>query len=157
MGLFTNKNQETKDDSTKTSKSGDVQKSAKKSVKKSSMKDLYADGGATGKKTSSSKKPAERKVASNASKTLVKPLITEKAATFSSQDKYVFEVSTSSNKIEIAKAIKEVYGVKPLAVNIINMEGKLKRQGRKYGTRKDWKKAVVTLPKGKTINIYEGV
>ncbi|MEA3449868.1 MAG: 50S ribosomal protein L23 [Patescibacteria group bacterium] len=88
---------------------------------------------------------------------LVRPLITEKAANLGSEDKYVFAVNKNANKIEIAKAINEVYGIKPIAVNIVRVGGKKVRHGRVQGRRKDWKKAIVTLPKGKTINIYEGV
>lgn len=157
MGLFTKTNEEIKKDSDKAVKPADAKQAVKKTVKKTSMKDLYSGGSATAKKSSDSKKTVGLKSAGSAYRALVKPLITEKAADLGGHDKYVFEVAVDVNKIEIAKAINEVYGVKPMAVNIINMEGKLKRQGRKFGTRKDWKKAIVTLPKGKTINIYEGV
>jgi len=88
---------------------------------------------------------------------LVKPLITEKAGFLGHENKYVFEVSVDTNKIEVGKAIEEVYGIKPVSVNIMNREGKVVRRGRATGKRKDWKKAIVELPKGKTINIYEGV
>lgn len=90
-------------------------------------------------------------------KVLVKPLVTEKVAVQAESGKYTFEVDKSANKVEIAKAIKEVYGVKVEKVNIVNMEGKKKRMGRVFGKRKDWKKAIVTLEKGKAINVYEGV
>lgn len=90
-------------------------------------------------------------------KILVKPLITEKAANLGSDSKYVFAVSNDANKIEIAKSINQVYGIKPVRINIINVKGKKVRTGRILGKRKDWKKAVVTLPKGKTIKVYEGV
>src|SRR3989339_245051 len=93
----------------------------------------------------------------NAYKVLIKPLITEKAASFGVNNKYIFEVSKDANKIEIVKAINEVYGVSPIKVNIVNKLGKKVRSGRIMGQRKNWKKAVITLPKGKTINIYEGV
>ncbi|MCD4761725.1 50S ribosomal protein L23 [bacterium] len=99
----------------------------------------------------------KKKLPGQAYKILVKPLITEKAANLGSENKYVFEVSVSTNKIEIAKAINEVYGVKPVSVNIVNVGGKKVRYGRHFGKRKDTKKAIITLPKGKTINIYEGV
>ena len=69
----------------------------------------------------------------------------------------VFEVNINSNKIQVANAVEEVYGIRPVSVNIVKMEGKNKRQGRSIGRRKDWKKAMVKLPKGKTIDIYEGV
>jgi large subunit ribosomal protein L23 len=93
----------------------------------------------------------------NAYKVLVKPLITEKATEIGAFNKYVFEVDKNANKIEIAKAINEVYGVKPLDINIIRMKGKKVRYGRTLGKKKDWKKAIVTLEEGKTIKIYEGV
>ncbi|MFA5023611.1 MAG: 50S ribosomal protein L23 [Patescibacteria group bacterium] len=88
---------------------------------------------------------------------LVKPLITEKATNLSAENKYVFVVSIKANKIEIAKAIEATYGVKPLAINIINRAGKKVARGKVRGQRKDWKKAIVTLKKGETIKIYEGV
>src|SRR3990167_3454723 len=62
-----------------------------------------------------------------------------------------------ANKIEVAKAIKEIYGIKPIGVNIMNRLGKKARYGRVSGRRKDWKKAIITLPKGETMKIYEGV
>jgi len=88
---------------------------------------------------------------------LVKPLITEKASHLGTENKYVFAVAKNSNKIDIAKAIEEAYGIKPIKVNIINMEGKVKSRGRITGKRKDWKKAIVALPEGKTIQVYEGI
>lgn len=126
---------------------------------KASMKDLYQEG-KTGKNTAEKKPSAKTKVVNLHNKAyyhLVKPLITEKAANLGAEGKYFFAVSAASNKIEVAKAIENVYGVKPLAVNIVNVSGKKVRYGRLSGRRKDWKKAIVTLPKGKTINIYEGV
>ncbi len=88
---------------------------------------------------------------------LVKPLITEKATMLGAENKYVFAVSRDSNKIEIARAINEVYGIKPVSVNIIKVKGKNVRYGRTQGKQKDWKKAIIELPEGKTIKVYEGV
>jgi len=102
------------------------------------------------------KTPSANRV-STAYKLLVKPLVTEKAANAGVLNKYVFAVSIDANKTEVAKAIKEVYGVTPTDVNMINTKGKLVRFGRTMGKRKDTRKAIVTLPKGETINIYEGV
>jgi large subunit ribosomal protein L23 len=90
-------------------------------------------------------------------KHLVKPLITEKAANLGINNQYVFIVSVDSNKIDIKKAINDVYGVKAVSVNIINYEGKVVRRGRYTGKRKDFKKAIVSIEKGKSLNIYEGV
>jgi len=90
-------------------------------------------------------------------KYLIKPLITEKAANLGINNQYVFIVSNDANKIEIKKAITAVYGVKAVNVNIINNEGKIVRRGRYTGKRKDFKKAIITIEKGKSLNIYEGV
>jgi len=133
----------------------------KEGADKKSMKDLY-DGGAAAKsdkkESAGGAAPAKKSGKhGNAYRVITRPLITEKAATLGADSKYAFVVGDRANKIEIAKAIDELYGIKPLSVNIINVSGKKVRQGRTQGQRKDWKKAIVTLPKGKTINIYEGV
>ena len=93
----------------------------------------------------------------NAYKILIKPLVTEKAATLSAHNKYVFMVDRDANKISVAQAVLAIYKVKPLSVNIINVGGKKVTRGKVTGQRKDWRKAIVTLPKGKTISVYEGV
>ena len=84
-------------------------------------------------------------------------MVTEKVSGLGALNKYVFAVANHTNKIQVAKAVKEIYGLKPLGVNIIKMEGKPARYGRISGKRKDWKKAIITLPAGQTIKIYEGV
>ncbi len=108
-------------------------------------------------KSGSKKTVKQNKNIQYAYRVLIRPLITEKGAKMADTGKYLFEVAMDANKIEIAKAIEELYDVYPKSVNIIKMKGKVKRYGRYTGKRKDWKKAIVTLPKGKTINIYEGV
>lgn len=70
--------------------------------------------------------------------------------------KYTFEVPVTANKIEIKKAVEEVFGVKVAAVNTMHVLGKVKRMGRNEGRRASWKKAIVTLEKGsKTIEFFE--
>ena len=103
------------------------------------------------------KKKASKKNLQNAYKVLMYPLVSEKAATGESRGEYVFIVDNKANKIEIKKAVEEIYGIKPKTVRIINVEGKKVRSGRTYGRRKDWKKAIVTLSKGQSISIHEGV
>ena len=93
----------------------------------------------------------------NAYRILVSPVVTEKATTLVSENKYEFEVASDANKIEVKKAIKNVYGFEPLDVNIINVRGKRASYGRVEGKRSNWKKAIVTLKKGDKIEIYEGV
>lgn len=85
---------------------------------------------------------------------LLSPAITEKSAREEQLGKYTFLVENSTTKNEIKKAIIGRYGVKPAKVNVISTDGKFKRYGRFWGQRKDVKKAIVTLPKGKSIDIY---
>jgi len=145
-------------------KAGRKAKTEKKAVesKKKSMKDLYGGGQAKtlvkdDKKEFKTRQKTPERIFGNAYKIIIKPLITEKAANLGSENKYVFAVNLKSNKIEIAKAINEVYGVMPVQVNVISVKGKKVTYGRIIGQRKNWKKAIVTLPKGKTIKVYEGV
>jgi large subunit ribosomal protein L23 len=70
---------------------------------------------------------------------------------------YSFEVHPGANKIEIKKAIEEIFSVRVTSVRTIRMPGKKKRMGRFEGKRPDWKKAVVTLKEGETIELFEGV
>ncbi|MFA4830958.1 MAG: 50S ribosomal protein L23 [Patescibacteria group bacterium] len=88
---------------------------------------------------------------------LVRPIVSEKAAMVEKDGVISFVVSKGSNKIEIKKAIKELYGILPVKVRIMNIEGRKVRFGRQTGKRGDWKKAIVTLPKGQMVNIHEGV
>lgn len=94
---------------------------------------------------------------STAYKTLVKPLVTEKSAIFESAGKYSFIVSRLANKNQIKEAIREIYGVKPEWVNVANVDGRQVRFGRTAGRRSNYRKAIVTLPKGSTIDIHTGV
>lgn len=88
---------------------------------------------------------------------LIKPLITEKASSLGMFNKYIFEVAPHTSKIEVKKAIKKVYGIAPIKVNIANVSGKKIRYGRTEGWTKHWKKAVITLPQGQKIDIQEGL
>ena len=86
---------------------------------------------------------------------IIRPLITEKSTTLMAEGKYVFEEAKSANKIEIAKAISQIFKVKVASVNTINVEGKVKRMGRSVGKRSDYKKAIVKLAAGETIEFFE--
>lgn len=83
------------------------------------------------------------------------PLVTEKAAVLAAQGIYVFVLSTRANRIQVRDAVKAMYGITPVNVNIQNIRGKKVRFGRHRGQRNSWKKAFVTLPKGETIDVYE--
>jgi len=88
---------------------------------------------------------------------IVRPLISEKAANLAGANQYVFVVRKNANRVQVRTAIKTMYGVSPLSINILNVPGKKVRFGRREGSRSDWKKAIITLPAGQTINVYEGV
>jgi large subunit ribosomal protein L23 len=85
-----------------------------------------------------------------------RPLFSEKNSRLKDKyNQYVFEVDRSANKIEIKKALEEIFGVKVLKVNTMNVLGKVRRRGRTSGKRPDWKKAIVTLKEGDKIPILE--
>jgi len=85
---------------------------------------------------------------------VVKGLIrTEKGAVLLTLNKYLFWVDSASNKIEIKKAVEDIYKVKVDGVNTVMMRGKLKRVRYAIGKTSDWKKAIVTLKEGSKIDI----
>ena len=88
-----------------------------------------------------------------------RPVITEQSMAQTEMKRYTFEVAKDANKIEIAKAVEEIFGVKVAKVNTMNMEGKEKRVGRyPAGRRPARKKAMVTLTAdSKTIEFFEGM
>ena len=90
---------------------------------------------------------------------IIRPVITERSMASVADKKYVFEVAPSAGKIEIKKAVEEIFGVKVAKVNTINVNGKAKRLGAaRPGRTKDWKKAIVQLTEeSKTIEIFEGM
>jgi large subunit ribosomal protein L23 len=98
----------------------------------------------------------------NAHKIIIRPVITEKNTRLGEINKYVFEVAMETNKIEVKKAVEEVFGVNVKAVNVVYVRGKLRRRRTRHGITegytRDWKKAIVTLtPDSKPIEIFEGV
>ena len=88
---------------------------------------------------------------------LIKPVVTEKAASAQSGGKYTFIVANWAKKATIKTAVKEVYGIEPVTVNVVHVQGHRVRFGKNIGQHSDFKKAIVTLPPGKTITIHEGV
>ena len=86
---------------------------------------------------------------------IIRPLITEKSTALMAEGKNVFEVAKAANKIEIAKAVSTIFNVKVVNVNTVNVEGKKKRMGRFVGKRSDYKKAIVKLAEGNTIEFFE--
>ena len=88
---------------------------------------------------------------------ILTPVITERSVDDMAESKYTFKVAKDANKIEIAKAVEELFNVKVAKVNTISVKGKQKRMGRSVGYRPDWKKAIVTLEGDKTIEFFEGL
>ena len=94
----------------------------------------------------------------NARDIILAPVITEKAVSMLPEKKYTFRVADKANKIEIAKAVEEIFGVKVAKVNTISMKGHLRRMGRNQGYTSDWKKAIVTLTEdSKGIEFFESM
>lgn len=89
--------------------------------------------------------------------TVVRPLITEKtSAAFQDRGEYTFEVHPDASKPQIRQAIEDLFGVKVTDVWTSNQRGKEKRMGKTVGRRPSWKKAIVKLREGDTIEIFEG-
>jgi large subunit ribosomal protein L23 len=135
MGIFNRKSSATKKaDAPKKEKIAKVEKSAEVSAAPAS----------------------KAKIASVAAK-LLSPRVSEKAAMLASKGTYVFNVAIDANKIDIRKAVEAIYSVKVSDVRTVRGEGKIARRGRTAGRRNRWKKALVTLVKGQSLNLYEGV
>ena len=93
---------------------------------------------------------------------IIKPIITEKMTELGEKlNRYGFVVDRKANKLEIKQAIEQLYGVQVLAVNTSNKSGKLKARGTKsgilYGRTSAFKKAIVTLAEGETIDFYSNI
>lgn len=89
---------------------------------------------------------------------IIAPVISEKSiAMIEKSNTYTFKVDKRANKVEIRKAIEEIFNVNVLKVNTVNMLGKTRRLGYRQGKRPDWKKAMVKLAEGNRIEIFEGL
>ncbi|MBI2756113.1 MAG: 50S ribosomal protein L23 [Chloroflexi bacterium] len=92
--------------------------------------------------------------------TIIRPVISEKSTVLGDQGKYVFEVASDANKIQVKKAIEEVFANKKIqvqSVHIVNVPGKMRRLGKHAGMTRTWKKAIVTLKAGHSLDLFEGV
>jgi large subunit ribosomal protein L23 len=88
---------------------------------------------------------------------LIRPVVTEKNTMLGEQNKYVFEVHQDANKIEIGRAVAEVFNVQVKSVNIVKVPGKTRIWRRQRGVTRSWKKAIVTLEAGSRIELFQGV
>ena len=85
---------------------------------------------------------------------IIRPIITERSMNSVAEKKYVFEVAPSAGKIEIKKAVEEIFGVKVVRVNTLTVKPKTKRVRYVAGKTRSWKKAIVTLAEGDTIEVF---
>lgn len=89
---------------------------------------------------------------------LRKPVITEKSTIQKeANNQFTFEVDRRANKVEIRRAVEQVFNARVVNVRTIRMNGKIKRFGRTLGKRRNWKKAIVTLAQGEHVEFFEGV
>ncbi len=89
---------------------------------------------------------------------ILEPIVTEKSTIAREMNNmYSFKVIPNATKPQIATAIEAIFEVKVLKVRTIRMEGKVKRLGRNIGRRSAWKKAIVTLAEGDSVDFFEGV
>jgi large subunit ribosomal protein L23 len=89
--------------------------------------------------------------------TIVRPIVTEKSSVaYQERGEYTFEVHPDANKTAVKQAIEQLFGVKVTGVWTSNQRGKVRRVGKTSGRRANWKKAIVKLREGDTIEIFEG-
>ena len=85
---------------------------------------------------------------------IVRPIISEKSYRMIEHNRYTFEVAKTATKIEIGKAVEEIFDVSVIKVNTMRVNGKPRRVRAALGKTKDWKKAVVTLKAGDSIELF---
>ena len=90
------------------------------------------------------------------SQVIIRPVVSEKSYVLAAADKYTFRVAPTAHKTQIRQAVEELFDVKVERVNVIQVRAKPKRRGLFRGTRPGWKKAVVQLRAGDTIEIFQG-
>jgi large subunit ribosomal protein L23 len=93
-----------------------------------------------------------------ATEVIIKPILSEKSYADIANKRYTFKVAKDANKVEIKKAVEELFNVTVKQVNTSNVNGKLKRQGKTQGYTSDWKKAIVTLTEdSKSIEFFDSL
>ena len=92
----------------------------------------------------------------HASQVLIKPIVSEKSYAATTRGSYTFKVHPDAHKTQIRQAVEELFSVKVERVNVVKVAAKPKRRGLHRGMRPGWKKAVVQLAPGDTIEIFEG-
>ncbi|MCB9798348.1 50S ribosomal protein L23 [Candidatus Nomurabacteria bacterium] len=106
---------------------------------------------------SEEKSAPQLEIAGDLSGVIVRPLVSEKSTMTEASGKYTFIVNPTATKIDIKNAVKQQYGVLPVSVNVIHVEGKRLRRGRTKGKRSDFKKAIVTVKTGDKLDVHAGL
>jgi len=88
---------------------------------------------------------------------LIEPVLSEKSNELREQGKYVFRVDPRATKIQVKEAVRRMFSVHPVACSVMNVKGKPKKLRGRSGHTSSWKKAIVSLAKGETIKVFEGV
>jgi large subunit ribosomal protein L23 len=88
---------------------------------------------------------------------LIEPVLSEKANGLREEGKYVFKVDPAATKIQIKEAVRRLFNVHPISCTVMVVAPKPKRQRNRSGHTSTWKKAIVRLPKGEKISLFEGV
>jgi large subunit ribosomal protein L23 len=91
-----------------------------------------------------------------AEQVIIEPIVTEKSNLSREKGKYSFRVDARANKIQVMQAVRKLFGVHPVACNLMRVKGKPKRVRAQPGYTAGWKKAIVTLRPGEVIQIFEG-
>ena len=123
-------------------------------AKKAEEKAVKADASAT-PAAQQARGPLAREGAGDAYRILLRPVLTEKTSLLQAHGQYTFAVANDATKVDVARAIRDLYGVKPVQIRIVNVEGKMVRFGRSQGREKRVKKAVVTLKSGDSLAVLE--
>ncbi len=166
MGIFQfGKKEEKKEEKEKVVKKKEksVKKSFKKEVKTDNLKVVKKDTineAEEDKKNKAGKKDEKEPFVEGQSeiacKVLSEPWVTERSHNLMALNKYVFKVNRQSEKKQVKKAIEELYGVKVIKINVINIPSKKRNFARKAGWKSGYKKAIVTLKEGDKIELFQG-
>jgi large subunit ribosomal protein L23 len=89
--------------------------------------------------------------------TILSPVVTEKSTRISEHNQVMFRVAMSATKREIKAAVEGLFKVKVVGINTMRVKGKIKRFRNRLGQRSDWKKAIVTLAEGQSIDVTTGL
>lgn len=142
---------------------GIVDKIKRKPAAKKDAAEKPAKKTAKAKVAKAEKPAAEKKakkggvVSKKSLEIIIGPIVSEKAAHLSQQNVVVLKVRRDANRVAVRNAVRELYKVTPTRVNIISVRGNWVRFGRFEGKQGDYKKALVYLPKGTSLDLFEGV